>query len=206
MIDALKRRQLSSQLRHLVTGRATNDQFDEWYYNDYEESQDRAVQAVSAFGYGLYSSDVLSPYRLRGIHAVDSRTRTTAARCVLFLRSSLEYEWPDQPDSPAARLLQGMAFFLGLPVGIVLGLISIPLIFTRDTGFAIWLGAAGASVLILSAWLSWFWNPCAAVRGVVQVGRSRGLAVSAGGRFRSDATGGSCVIASWPQFSGQDWR
>jgi len=89
MVDSLKRRQLSQHLRQLVTGRATNDEFDEWYYNDYETSEDRATQAISAFGYSLYSD--LWPYRLRGVHAVDKETRRTAARCVLFLRSKLEY-------------------------------------------------------------------------------------------------------------------
>ncbi len=162
MIDAVKRRQLSSHLRQLVTGRATNDQFDEWYYNDYEVSEDRAVKEIAAFGYCLYSSDLVCPYRLRRIHALDKETRKTAARCVLFLRSSLEYEWPERPDSPAARLLKGLALFLGVPLGIVLALISLPLLPSRDYAFGMWLAVGAVTILLLSVWLSWFWNPCAA--------------------------------------------
>jgi hypothetical protein len=162
MVDPLKRRQLSQHLRQLVTGRATNDQFDDWYCEHYARSEDRAVQEISSFGYSLYSSDLLWPYRLRGIHAVDKETRRAAARCVLFLRSGLEYEWPASPDSPIGRYLQGLALFLGLPLGIVLTLLSLPELATKDRGLAMLLGLGGVALMVLAIWLSWFWSPCAA--------------------------------------------
>jgi len=162
MVDSLIRRQLSQHLRQLVTGRATNDQFDDWYCEHYAHSADRAVQAISGFGYGLFSSDLLWPYRLRGIHAVDKETRRTAARCVLFLRSSLEYEWPESPDSPIGGCLKGLALFLGLPLGIVLTLLSLALIVPKDHSLAMMLGLGGAALMLLAIWLSWFWSPCAA--------------------------------------------
>lgn len=84
------RKQLSQDIRRLVNGQLTNDEFDEVYYTLYEESDDRAVREIASFCYCLYSSDLLFPYRLRN---VDRETRSKVARSVLFLRSGLRYEW-----------------------------------------------------------------------------------------------------------------
>lgn len=126
MIDIDTRRQLSADIRKLATGRMTNDEFDDVYYERYENSDDRAIREIAAHCYGLYSSDTLLPIRLRGRHALDSASRTAIARCVLFLRSGLQYEWPETPDSVGLRLLWALAFNLGLPGGIALALICIP--------------------------------------------------------------------------------
>ena len=131
MIDHELRKSLSQDVRRLITGRMTNDAFDDMYYGAYESSADRAIRAISSSCYSLYSSDVLLPYRLRGIHAVDEDTRLTAARAVLFLRSGFEYEWPDFPDLPLIRILRGFASQWGIPAGAVLSLICIP-VFLHD--------------------------------------------------------------------------
>jgi hypothetical protein len=87
MIDRKLRAELSQDIRRLATGRMTNDAFDDLYYEVYERSDDRAVNEIAAFCYGLYSSDLLFPIRLRGRYALDAETKRTIARCVLFLRS-----------------------------------------------------------------------------------------------------------------------
>ena len=160
MIDIEARRQLSIDVRRLATGRMTNDQFDDVYYERYESSDDRAVREIASHCYCLYSSDTLKPVRLRGRHSLDAESRSAIARCVLFLRSDRQYEWPDTPDSVGLRSLWAIAFNLGLPGGIALALISVPAtIDTPDTltGTLAILGIAVAiaSGLFLSRG-SWF--------------------------------------------------
>jgi hypothetical protein len=124
MIDEDARKSLSEDLRRLIAGRMSNDQFDEVYYRQYADSRDRAVIEIATFAYSLYSSDLLLPYRLRGRHAVGQAVREAAARSVLFLRSGLEYKWPPSPDNPGLRVLAGAAFSFGIPAGIALLLIG----------------------------------------------------------------------------------
>ena len=93
MVDREARRQLAEALRQLVTGRITNDEFEELWP---EVCNDSAVEGVRGFGWSLYSDT--HPYRLRGIHRVSPETRKMAARAVLFLRSDREYEWPALPE------------------------------------------------------------------------------------------------------------
>ena len=59
MVDLELRHRLSQDLRRLVTGRMTNDDFDDAYYESYMDSNDIAVREISRFGWSLYSSDVL---------------------------------------------------------------------------------------------------------------------------------------------------
>ena len=101
MVDLEARAQVGTNLRRLITGRMTNDQFDDFYYQ--LDSDDNAIREIAGYGYCLYSSDLPLPYRLKGRHAVDTDTRRTAARAILFLQTELEYEWP--PD------VQGVAPF-----------------------------------------------------------------------------------------------
>jgi hypothetical protein len=157
MIDAELRKSLSQDIRRLVGGRMTNDAFDDVYYEAYEASADRSVRETATFCYGLYSSDLPIPYRLRGWHAVDDETKTTAARCVLFLRSGFEYEWPEAPDNPLVRLLAGLAMFLGLPAGIAILLVSIPLALSGPDEMTAPLAIAGAILLLGSAALAFCW-------------------------------------------------
>jgi hypothetical protein len=148
MIDHELRKSLSQNARRLITGRTTNDAFDDVYYRSYASSDDRAVSEIAQYCYGLYSSDVLFPYRLRGWHAVDDETRSTCARGVLFLRSGLEYEWPSMPDDPGWRFLAGMAMFLGVPAGIVLSLVCVPLAIIDFEEPIVWLAVTGVMLLV----------------------------------------------------------
>src|SRR5262245_33516323 len=94
MIDRDARNDLAGGLRRLVAGEMTNDEFDNAYYGRWCESQDAAVAGISGFGYGLYSSDLLWPYRLKGRNAVPEEEREVAQRATRFLQTDLEYEWP----------------------------------------------------------------------------------------------------------------
>lgn len=154
MVDVSARRELSQNLRRLVTGRMTNDEFDELVYDPSCDSADGAVRNIAEFGYCLYSSDLLWSYRLKGRHAVPREERRTAARCVLFLRSALEYEWPPTPDNPTARLLQGLSIFLGIPLGLALLIMCVPLFFTDAWPEMIGeIFLAAAAVLAFSFWM-----------------------------------------------------
>lgn len=154
MIDAESRKELSQGLRRLVTGRASNDEFDDAYYDRYSESSDHAVENFAEFGYSLYNSDVLWPYRLKGRRAVDRATRRTAARCVLFLRSGREYEWPNEPSAMGARMLWGLLFSLGMPGGIAILICTIPpqAMDLEDVEFLRPLAVVGAVLLAVSIW------------------------------------------------------
>jgi len=154
MIDAKLRKELSQDIRRLVTGRASTDEFDAAYFDRYAESSDHAVENVAEFGYSLYNSDVLWPYRLKGRRAVDRATRRTAARCVLFLRSGREYEWPNEPSAMGARMLWGLLFSLGMPGGIAILICTIPPLAMEleDVEFLRPLAVAGAVLLAVSLW------------------------------------------------------
>src|SRR5262249_43935758 len=68
MVDREARQELAVALHRLVTGQMTNDQFDE-VFEACVDSEDAAVAAIANFGWGLYSSWLLWPYRLKGRHA-----------------------------------------------------------------------------------------------------------------------------------------
>ena len=93
MIDRIARDRLAFKLRRLASGRITNDDYDEEYP---VQSADRGVEAVSYAGWSLYGD--LWNYRLRGHYALSAETLRGVARCVLFLHSDAEYEWPVEPS------------------------------------------------------------------------------------------------------------
>jgi len=145
MIDAVLRKSLSQDIRRLITGRMTNDAFDDVYYNSYIDSRDRAISEIATFGYSLYSSDVW-PYRLRGQYAADKETRSAAARCVLFLRSGCDYQWPPLPHGSS---LSFVCLFYGIPLGAALSFLWLSVLFD---GWEMVVGSCAAlGTLILAA-------------------------------------------------------
>ena len=123
-IDTELRHRLSQDVRRLVTGRMSNDDFDDIFYDCYCESDDLAIREISRFGWGLYSSDVLFPYRLRGRHAVNETNRQRAAYAVLFLQTQNEYDYPETPDSCGYSIIGGL-WYIGLPLSIVILVIGL---------------------------------------------------------------------------------
>ena len=151
-MDIELRRRLSQDLRRLVTGRISNDEFDE-IHQRCSESNEEAVRSIAEFGYGLYSSELLLPYRLTGFHAVGPATRRTAARCVLFLRSELSYEWPALPERWFLGLLLGMSVMVGIPTGLILSIIGTASVLSngRDQGFWRSVTIIGSAILAAGA-------------------------------------------------------
>jgi hypothetical protein len=120
MVDREARLKLRDALSKLVGGEMTNDEFDELYYEHWIDSPDRAVKEIAGFGYGLYSSDVLIPYWLKGRHEVRGEEREAAKRCLKFLGTELEYPWPPFPNQSAEGCVWAIAFNLLLPGSIAL--------------------------------------------------------------------------------------
>lgn len=154
MVDSDLRASLSQDVRRLVAGRMTNDEFDDLYYEYYDSSDDRAVREISGFCYSLYSSGLLFPMRFRGRRALDAGTKCTCSRAVLFLRSGLEYEWPAFPDALGLRMFSALAF-LGIPAGVVLLLVGTLLALSSDIQFGAPLFVGGLLTLVGS---TWFWR------------------------------------------------
>jgi hypothetical protein len=146
MIDRPARDQLAEKLRHLISGRLTNDQFDAARPEDCE---DDSVHAVWQWAYTLYGSDLPFPYRLRSRHRVSWDLRQQAARAIVFLHSDIEYEWPSFDGFPAP--FWGMPFgpgcclLLGLPA-LAVALISACV---AEWWQALWIGLVSLRFLII---------------------------------------------------------
>ncbi len=109
MIDRVARTCLAKNMRHLVSGQITNDEFED---RALFGTADPAVYKVFMGGPWLFYSD-LSEHRLIGPLRVPRPARRELARCILFLASDLEYEWPVQTTSAWARFVIGNLFTLG---------------------------------------------------------------------------------------------
>jgi hypothetical protein len=88
MIDRAARDVLALALRRLACGRITNDEFDA----SLRSSEDIAVIAIADAAWTLY--DDFREHYLKGRDALPPQAKRGVARCLLFLRSDLEYPWP----------------------------------------------------------------------------------------------------------------
>ena len=107
MIDRERRKKLAYQLRHLSVGVISNDEFEsnimddvtggwlpEQYYRAKQaKSDDLIIIPMLELCWGLYSD--LKNYKLKGPNQLSNETLKIIARCILFLHSDKEYEWPD---------------------------------------------------------------------------------------------------------------
>jgi hypothetical protein len=108
----IARQRLAERLRQLASGRITNDEFDNNACRGSGETPDGAAWEVYRFAWCFY--DDLYQHRLRGRNRLSPMQRRAFARCVLFLRTELPYEWPKRAkwlwcgqrckQEPAARL------------------------------------------------------------------------------------------------------
>jgi hypothetical protein len=147
MVDKEARAELRIALRRLVTGRMSNDDFDE-IYGKHWSSQDGAVASIAEFGWSLYSDS--STYRLKGHYAVSPEVRRFASRSILFLYTDQEYEWPTWPEDPVVRGLE-----LFFPLIVALGLVCCVLSWIGNVShaaFVIWV-TVPLGLLLLVAWL-----------------------------------------------------
>jgi hypothetical protein len=108
MIDKERRRKLAFHLRQLSVGLTTNDDFenaitedvsDGWLPEQYyrskkakEEQEDQIIRPMLELCWGLY--DDTKQHKLIGSHELPAESLKIIARCILFLLSDKEYEWP----------------------------------------------------------------------------------------------------------------
>jgi hypothetical protein len=93
MIDRNARDALAGALAGMLAGEVATKDFNRL---EAMRSDDRAIEEIWLFGDGLYD-DMGSASRLIGEMATSPEAEEMGARCVLFLRSDLEYEWPPHP-------------------------------------------------------------------------------------------------------------
>ena len=167
MVNTEQRRQLAQDLRQLAAGTIANEDFDDAYYGEgdgdgYVDSADRAVVETATRGWALYSD--IPRYRLRGRHKLSAETRREVTRCVLFLGSGREYEWPEEPKYPLWHKLATVTC-AAYPAAIAVLLIEIMLLVThtKDVGFMHPIGLVAALALATAVWFrrrghDRFWN------------------------------------------------
>lgn len=80
---------LAEAMRQLASGTITNFEFEDRIGTGPE---DRAIRELDSFAWMFY--DDFIEHKLRGRHRLSKTQRQVFARCVLFLRSDLEYEYP----------------------------------------------------------------------------------------------------------------
>lgn len=87
-IDRPARDQLSRNIRLLVSGKISNDQFEDGI----PETGDAAIMAFAGMTWLLYSD--MYEHRLIRRYAIEPSTRREVLRWVLFLDSDCQYRWP----------------------------------------------------------------------------------------------------------------
>lgn len=106
VIDINRRKKLAIHLRHLSAGLLSNDDFEinvmdditngwlpEQYYRSKEAtSGDKIILPMLELCWGLY--DDTRNHKLTGRNKLDEKGLKVIRRCILFLHSDREYEWP----------------------------------------------------------------------------------------------------------------
>jgi len=110
MLDRESRTKLAELIRHLATGRITNDEFEDRLSL---RSTDPAIWAVFSCGAWCLYSD-LWEYQLTGKYRLPKDARREVARWILFLKTDFEYEWPRLSRVRRLLILLGNVFTTGL--------------------------------------------------------------------------------------------
>src|SRR5476651_2608001 len=106
MIDYERRKKLAINLRHLSVGLISNDDFEsnimdcvtdgwlpeQYYRSKKSKTDDAIIVPMLEFCWCLYSD--LKNYKLKGKNKLPSESLKMIARCILFLQSDREFEWP----------------------------------------------------------------------------------------------------------------
>lgn len=111
MVDKHARKRLAEEVRHLVAGLTTNDEFEARIFSI--KTADAGYWAVVDQAWGLYSD--LYNHTLKGSHTLSEADRQIVCRFVLFLHSDLEFEWPRHPCIGFTRLLASILSFGKIP-------------------------------------------------------------------------------------------
>lgn len=86
MIDPEVRKSLSQDVRRLITGRMTNDAFDDIYYEEYQSADDRACCFRIACVVGMPLMQKLDPQRLE-LFCFCDRDSSTSGQTYRTIRS-----------------------------------------------------------------------------------------------------------------------
>jgi hypothetical protein len=92
MVDRISRDRAFQALKRFVDRRATNDEF-ELEYAEASPTEDRAIQAIDTMVWHFFSDSRV--HRLTGQDEPTPEGRALLQRCLDFLRTDHEYEWPD---------------------------------------------------------------------------------------------------------------
>ena len=111
MVDRDCRDDLARAIRRFAAGLITNDEFEAATVGC-PLSPDAAVRSLCQAAWYLY--DDLHEHRLEGRFRLGKDSRRELARWLVFLKSNLEYEWPD---------LTGWSWFLTVPNLVTFGLL-----------------------------------------------------------------------------------
>ncbi len=106
MVDRRNRDVGANVLQELIDGKITNDEFMNRF--KFPKNTDPAIRAIFIFAWGQFSD--LRAHRLTGRHALTPERRSVLDRCVLFLRTDQEFEWP----LPKPSLTRGLLETIGL--------------------------------------------------------------------------------------------
>jgi hypothetical protein len=104
LVDRHSRDIGATVLIDFVEGRVTNDEF----LSRFPQSSDPALPAIRYAAWGQFSD--LRRHRLTGHDALRPDRRELLARCCLFLKTNLEFEWP----LPIPSLGQGLLRIVSL--------------------------------------------------------------------------------------------
>jgi len=156
MIDREARSRLRDALRLLVNGWMVTDDFDDFYWTHCERSPDRAVSEIGGFGFSLYS-DLLWGYHLQGRFAPAEQELQAADRCDLFLRTELDYEWPDPPGLTGPTYVAGWLSALPWSAALLFVALAI-LVLANGHPLPFLLMATMAGALVGLGLLPWTWH------------------------------------------------
>jgi hypothetical protein len=95
MVDRIKRSKAAVVLQRFIDGEISQFDFEEQFPSS---RSDCAMEAISNMVWFFY--DDLREHRLEGEHALTPDTRAMFERCILFLRSELEYAGPTRFITP----------------------------------------------------------------------------------------------------------
>ena len=105
MVDRRARDIAADAVREFMGGSISNREYERRFPT---AKRDPALRAIYTNLWFCYSD--VSEHTLTGKHALNDKGRALVERCVLFLRSDLEFQWPP----PKFRLRYGILRLLGL--------------------------------------------------------------------------------------------
>ncbi len=112
MIDREARNKLAEAIRHFVAGLKDNFEFDNFVWSI--RTKDAGVSRIRQEMWYVY--DDIRRHKLKGEWALSKKQKETISRFILFLKSDVEYRWPQKHwEFPLARLFLGIITFGLLP-------------------------------------------------------------------------------------------